>query len=140
MSESATRLHPSPTAGPYHGCHHRNPATGHAQHDLAAMQNGLGAQIRILPQLLEVREITTRRKRATRPGDHRRAGLAVLAKARPHMRQADMERIVDGVERIGPIQRDDAQRPVGLDVDFRWQIVQVSSFRSSRKRSSHSQS
>jgi len=39
------------------------------------------------------------------------------------MRQADMERIVDGVERIGPIQRDDAQRPVGLDVDFRWQIA-----------------
>jgi hypothetical protein len=45
--------------------------------------------------------------------------------------------VVDGVEVIGPVQRDDAQPAVGLDIDFVWHVVHFIPFGSSRERSSH---
>jgi hypothetical protein len=114
---------PQPDSGAIYGSHQRNSAARHTQDDLATMEDGLGTQIFVLPQLLEIPEVAAGGERPTGAGDYRRASLAILAEVCPYVRQPDVQRVVYRIQRIGPVQRDDAQRPVGLDIDFRWQVV-----------------
>ncbi|OOK75052.1 hypothetical protein BZL29_4352 [Mycobacterium kansasii] len=104
-------------------CHHRHSAACHTQHDVAPVRNGLGAQIGVVGQLGQIREIAACRERPAGAGEHRSAGSAIVAQSRPQLRQPDMQIVVDGVEGIGAVQGDDAQRPVGTNVDFCWHVV-----------------
>ena len=89
------------------------------------MLDRLLAQRFIVAQLVEVVEVTAGRKRPARTGDHRCPRAGVLVDLAPHLGQAHVQVVVDRVELVGPVQRDDPQRSVGLDVDFAWQVVHL---------------
>ncbi len=105
--------------------HHRHPAPGHAQHDLASVSDRLGPQVGVARQFVEIGEVAAGRERPAGTGYHRGAGTAVVAHPLPQLRQPVVQVVVDRVERVGPVQRDDPQRPVGLDVDFGRHVVHV---------------
>jgi len=100
------------------GRHHRHPAPRHPEHQVAAVRDRPRAEHGVAAQLGQVLEVTAGRERPAPPGEHRGAGVVVLAQPRPQAREPGVQRVVDRVERVGPVQRDDPERAVGDDVDL----------------------
>ena len=90
------------------------------------MLDRLLAQRFVVAQLVEVVEVTAGRKGPARTGDHRRPRVDILVERFPDLGQPDVQRIVDRIELIRAIERDDAQAAIGLDVDFIWHVVHFS--------------
>ncbi len=102
---------------------HRDAAAQHADDEVAAVLDGLLPQRLVVAKLVEVVEVAAGRERPARTGDYCRPCTGVLVERLPDLGQPHVQVVVDGVERIGPVERDDAQRAVGLDVDFVWHVV-----------------
>ena len=105
--------------------HHGNSAPRHAQHDLAPVSDGLGPQVGVVRQLLEIPEIAAGRKRPAGSSDHRGAGRRIVGQSLPYPREPGMQVVVDRIERVRAVQGDDPQRTVGADVDFSRHVVHV---------------
>ena len=99
MSDSATRLQPSPTAGPLTaatiGTRHRD----HAGHDLPAVRRASrGAAPASVAQLVEVVEVAAGRERPPVAGEHDGPGLEVGVDLREQLGQPLVQLVVGGVE------------------------------------------
>ena len=123
MSDSATRLQPRPTAGPVHGGHDRHPAGHHPGDDAPTVDERLLAEGIVRRDLVDVVEVAPGREGPAVAGEHRRPGLEVGVDLGPQLGQALVEHVVGGVELIGAVQADDADRSVDLDLDLGGQVV-----------------
>jgi hypothetical protein len=107
------------------GRHHRHPAARHPEHQVAPVRDRLRAQHGVAAQLGQVLEVAAGRERPAPPGEHRGAGAVVLAQPRPQPREPGVQRVVDRVERVGPVQGDDPERAVGDDVDLVRHVIHL---------------
>ena len=103
----------------------RDPAPDHAGHDLAAVDQGLAPERRVAGQLVEVGEVATGRECPPVAGQHHGAGLGVGVDLREQLGQALVQPVVGGVELFGPVQPDDPDRPVVLDLELLGEVVGV---------------
>jgi DNA-binding transcriptional LysR family regulator len=103
----------------------RHPAARHAEHEVAAVRDRPRPERGVAAELLQVLEVAAGRERATAPGQHRGAGVVVFAQPGPEPREAGVQRVVDGVERVRPVEGDDPERAVGDDVDLVRQVIHV---------------
>ncbi len=103
MSESATRLQPSPTAGPFTaatiGRRHRTmPVTIWRPWAIVVLLSD------VVPcQLVEVAEVTAGGEGAARPGEHGDPGPVVGVELWKQRGETGMERVVGGVELFGAV-------------------------------------
>ena len=123
MSDNATREQPSPTAGPFTaaiiGSRHRTiPVTIWRPCTSVRLRN-----VRVARQLVDVFEVTAGRERAAGAREHGHPRLVVRVQLREQRGQARVEDVVGGIELVGPVQRDDADRAVGLDLDLVGKVV-----------------
>ena len=132
MSHSTAMLQPSPTAGPLTAA-----ITGSGNRSISSM---IWAPSRRLSSRAtgssrnEVIQPRSPPARNARPGageDHD-PGLAVGGELAPHVGERPVQRLVDGVELVGPVDDDRADRAVGLDAQLVGQVV--ASGRPSRRR------
>jgi hypothetical protein len=126
MSDSATRLQPRPGRRAVDGGDDGNAAADHAEHEVAAVPDGRGAQYRIAAEFRQVGQVAAGRERAARPGQHGAPGLVVLAEPRPQPGEAGVQRVVDRVQAHGAIQCDDPQRAVRLNLDLVRHVIHIS--------------
>ena len=122
-SESATRLHPRPTAGPL------TAATTGTRHCSMFSTRRLPCRCvtrrsaRSSASSSEVVEVAAGRERPAVAGEHHGPGLAVEADLREQVGEPLVQVVVDGVEVVRAVQADDADRAVGLDHDLVGHVV-----------------
>ena len=118
MSDSATRLQPSPTAGPFTAA---TTGTRHATMPVTIWRPSASvslAQVLVAGQLVEVGEVAAGRERPAVAGEHDGPGVEVGVDLREQLGQAVVQLVVGGVELLGPVEADDADRAVDLDLDL----------------------
>ena len=115
MSDSATRLQPRPTAGPFTAA---ITGTRHATMPVtmfAAVEEALLAEGVVADELVDVVEVAAGREGPAVAGEHRDPGVEVGVELREQASQRAVQLVVGGVELVGTVQADDAHRAVGLD-------------------------
>ena len=118
MSDRATRLQPSPTAGPFTAAtigtrQPTMPVTICRPWASVSLRSG-----RHRGQLVEVGEVPAGREGPPVAGEHHGPGLGVGVDLREELGQPAVQLVVGGVQVLGPVQADDAHRPVGLDLQL----------------------
>ena len=106
MSESATRLQPSPTAGPLTAA---TIGTRHATIPVTIWRPSTSvwlAQVVVLRELVEVGEVAAGGERPTVAGEHDRAHVGVGVDLREQLGQALVQHVVRGVQLLGPVEPD----------------------------------
>ena len=123
MSESATRLQPSPTAGPLTAA---TIGTRHATMPVTIWRPWVSVSRRSTgsrDQLVEVGEVAAGREGPAVAGEHGHPGLGVGVELGEQLGQALVQHVVGGVELLGPVEADDADRSVGFDLDLVGEVV-----------------
>ena len=79
----------------------------------------------VLGELVEVGEVAAGRERAAVAGEDDGARVGVGVELREQLGEAVVQLVVGGVELLGPVEADDADGAVGLDLDLGGQVVVV---------------
>ena len=101
----------------------RHPALHHVHHDALAGVDRDTAERRVVGELADVVEVAAGGERPAVAGEHHGAGVTVDVDLRPQVGETLVQVVVDGVEVVGPVQADDADRAVGLDHDLVGHVV-----------------
>ena len=114
----ATRLQPSPTAGPF------TAATIGTRHRTIPVTIWRPCSKVVLPQravageIVEVAEVAAGREGAPGTGDDRHPRLVVGVQLREERGQPGVQHVVRGVQLVGTVQRDDPDGAVPADRQF----------------------
>ena len=118
MSDRATRLQPSPTAGPLTaatiGTRHRTMPVTICLPWASVSRRSVG----VAGQLVEVGEVAAGREGPAVAGQHHGPGLVVGVDLGEQLGQPAVEPVVGGVQLLGAVQPDDPDGPVGLDLEL----------------------
>ena len=107
------------------GRDHRDAAADHADHQITTVLDRLLPQRFVPAQFVEVVEVAARRERPPGAGDDGGSRGGILVECLPDPGQSHVQWVVDGVQLVRTVQRDDAQRTVGRDVDFVGHVVHL---------------
>ena len=103
-----------------HGGDDRHPAGDHARSRSAGRATSVSlAQVGVLGELVDVVEVAAGGEGPAVAGEHGDPGVGVGVELREELGQALVQLVVGGVELVGPVEADDPDRAVGLDLDRR---------------------
>ncbi len=100
------------------GGHDRDPASGHAGHDLAAMGERFLPKRWITDQLVQIAEVPTSREGAAIARDDNCPGVSVGVDLWEELCQTLVQFMVGGIEVVGSVQTNHAHRSVDHDLEL----------------------
>ena len=117
---------------------HRQREPQHLVDDLGALAEALVAGDRVVEERRDPVQVTAGGERPARAGEDHHRGVGVGGELPPHVGERPVQVLVDGVERVGPVDGHDPDRAVGLDGQRVRQVVVHRMRRPRRRRTGRS--